>query len=75
MNYSTHCTDILEFEGMAPREYENTVIETVDGELFACGKGLGHDKRVLDVYYDAMDYDVVCTSEFVPIEIVEELPQ
>lgn len=72
LNYSTGCEDISEFEGTAPREYENTVIETVDGELFACGKGLGHDKKVLDDYYEAMDYEVVFTSKFVPIEIVEE---
>ena len=64
---SVDCYDIAEFNGEYERYLENTIILKRDGTYWACGIGLGGEKKVLDRYWEVDNYEVECTSSFVQI--------
>ena len=58
--------DISEYGEFSDGRMENTLIYKNDGKYYICGLGYG-ERRVLPHYYEASDYEVICTSDFVPI--------
>ena len=65
MSYNVDCRDIGTFRENYEKEYENTVIMTKDGSYFICGANVGTEKT-LPIYYDAGNYPLVCSEEFLP---------
>ena len=47
---------------------ENTVIRRSDSSYWICGANVGDEEKVLPVYYEATDFPLVCTSEFLPFD-------
>ena len=62
------CRTIAEFGGEYERLMENTVIRRTDGSFWICGANVGDEEKVLPVYYEATDFPLVCTSEFLPFD-------
>lgn len=60
------CAD---YENMSPineKQMENTIIEKLDHSFFSCGEGVGNEERILKKYYEAVDFPMICTHEFLP---------
>ncbi len=60
--------DISGFDGICERGLENTIIKKADGTYWICGAGVGSKEKVLPGYYEAVDYTMTCTHEFLPYE-------
>lgn len=71
--YNIDCTDIAEFEGEYERMLENTIIQKRDGSYWICGANVGIKEKILPVYYEVIDYSMICTHEFLPYD--EEILQ
>ncbi|MBQ2101883.1 MAG: hypothetical protein II477_12570 [Lachnospiraceae bacterium] len=50
------------------KELENTLIEKTDHTLWICGARVGKTQKTLPVYYEAYDYTLTCTHEFLPYQ-------
>lgn len=60
------CAD---YENMSPEneeQEETTIIEKADHSFLRCGEGVGNEEKILKKYYEAVDFPVVCTHEFLP---------
>jgi hypothetical protein len=65
------CYDISEFDGVFEKTMENTVIRKKDGSYWACGSNVGDEERTLYLYWEVMDYTLVCSDKFLPFEEVQ----
>lgn len=68
MEENVDCDSIEEFNGEYPRPMDNTVIRRRDGSYWICGANVGDEEKILPVYYEATNYPLVCTSEFLPFD-------
>ena len=66
--YNIDCQDISEFGGVYERQLENTIILKRDGSCWACGANVGTEEKVLDFYWESVDYPMVYSDEFMPYE-------
>jgi len=60
------CAD---YENMSPeneKHEETTIIERADHSFWRCGEGVGNEEKLLKKYYEAVDFPIVCTHEFLP---------
>lgn len=73
MNYSAPADDIRDLEGLHLEYMDNTVIETYDGDFLACGRGVGDQKATLETYYEASEFETVCSYEFLLLDWTEEM--
>jgi len=64
VKYNVDCHDISEFGGMYERGLENTIIQKQDDSYWICGANVGTEEKILPLYYEAVDYPLVCTHEF-----------
>ena len=67
IKYNIDCQDINELEDFE-RSLENTIILKNDGSYWICGANAGDEEKVLPVYYETVDYTMICTSEFLPYD-------
>jgi hypothetical protein len=65
------CYDISEFDGVYEKGMENTIIRKKDGSYWACGSNVGDEERTLYLYWEVMDYTLVCSDKFLPFEEVQ----
>lgn len=65
---NVNCFDITEFEGFSERGLENTIIKKNDGKYYICGANVGETEKILPVYFETVDFTLVCSSEFLPYE-------
>ena len=70
--YNTDCKNIADFQGEYERSLENTMIQKSDGSYWICGKDVGETEKILSDYFEAMEYRVICSSEFLPWEGIEK---
>lgn len=68
LEYNIGVYDIKEFGGFNKRGLENTIIQKRDGSYWICGAGVGTEEKVIPFYYETVDYSMVCTHEFLPLE-------
>lgn len=69
--YNTDCKNIADFQGEYERSLENTMIQKSDGSYWICGKDVGETEVILSDYFEAAEYRVVCSPEFLPWEGIE----
>lgn len=69
--YNTEVSELSE-EAEMQRALENTVIQKKDGSFWACGINIGNTSRKLSPYYEAEEFETICTSEFYPCRVIEE---
>lgn len=65
---NVNCFDITEFEGYSERGLENTIIKKDNGEYYICGANVGEVEKILPVYFEAVDFPIVCSAEFLPYQ-------
>lgn len=58
--------NIDEFGGEYPRDMENTIIQKDDGSYWICGANVGKTSKVLPIYYEISEHEMVCSYKFVP---------
>lgn len=73
LNYSAKEDDITDMEEFGNDYVDNTIIEKTDGTFYACGMGVGDKSVVLPQYYEVLELDTVCSSEFLPLDWDEEM--
>lgn len=73
LNYSAKEDDITDMEEFGNDYVDNTIIEKTDGTFYACGMGVGDKSVVLPQYYEVSELDTVCSSEFLPLDLDEEM--
>lgn len=71
LNYNVAFTDISQADEYAQRALENTIIQKNDDSFWACGINIGETSKVISPYYEAMEFETVCTHEFYPCVIKE----
>ncbi len=72
LDYNIDCQNIKEFGDFYERGLENTIIQKNDGSFWICGVNVGTEEKLLPIYYEAVDYRIVCTYEFLPYEMNDE---
>jgi hypothetical protein len=70
---NTDCFDITEFQGIYQRSLENTIIEKADGSYWICGVNVGNTEKIIPVYYEVVEYPVICTDQFTQIDDLSEV--
>ena len=73
LNYSAPSDDIRDLEGLHLEYMDNTVIETYDGDFLACGREVGDKKVALTTYYEASEFETVCSYEFLLLDWTEKM--
>lgn len=60
------CADYANMSPVNEKLKESTMIEKADHSFWSCGEGVGNKKRILKKYYEAVDFPMICTHEFLP---------
>lgn len=71
LDYNIDSQNILELGDFYEKGLENTIIQKNDGSFWICGANIGTEEKLLPTYYEAVDYSIICTYEFLPFEIKE----
>lgn len=60
------CADYENMSLENEKQVETTIIEKADYSFFRCGEGVGSEEKILKKYYEAVDFPMICTHEFLP---------
>lgn len=60
------CADYANMSPWNDKQEETTIIEKADHSFLRCGEGVGDEEKILKKYYQAVDFPMICTHEFLP---------
>ena len=60
------CYSLEEYNNIDHRFMDNTIIQYENGDKYICGAYVGNTVKNLPVYFEAIDYELICSSKFMP---------